>query len=52
MSLAKYLLIGVVPFNLIKGAVLTLVFLIFAKVLAPWLAKQRGMAQDSERHAS
>ena len=51
MSLTKYLLVGVVPFNLIKGVVLTVVFLVFAKVLAPWLAKQRGKALDS-KHVS
>lgn len=52
MGLAKYLLVGVVPFNLIKGAVLTAAFMLFAKVLAPWLAKHQTGGQLTKRHVS
>ena len=40
MSLTKYVLIGVVPFNLIKGVVISVAFFAIAKALAPWLARQ------------
>jgi riboflavin transporter FmnP len=39
MSTMRYVLIGVVPFNLIKGAVLTIVFLVVAKAMNYWLSK-------------
>ncbi len=39
MSTIRYVLIGVVPFNLIKGAFLTVLFLMVAKALNYWLAK-------------
>lgn len=40
MSLMKYVLIGVVPFNLIKGAVITGLFLVLARTLQPWLLRR------------
>ncbi|HAJ55645.1 MAG TPA: ECF transporter S component, partial [Lactobacillus sp.] len=40
MSLTRYVLIGVVPFNLIKGVVISVAFFAIAKALAPWLARQ------------
>lgn len=42
MSLTKYVLIGVVPFNLVKGIVVSILFYVIARALAPWLAKQRA----------
>ncbi|WP_390404521.1 ECF transporter S component [Lacticaseibacillus jixiensis] len=51
MSTMKYVLIGVVPFNLIKGAVISVVFFLCAKALMPWLDKQRAaQAQRSLQH--
>ncbi|MCT3360328.1 ECF transporter S component [Lacticaseibacillus paracasei] len=40
MSLTRYVLIGVVPFNLIKGIVVSVAFFAIAKALAPWLARR------------
>ncbi|WP_225047294.1 ECF transporter S component [Lacticaseibacillus kribbianus] len=45
MSTLKYVLIGVVPFNLIKGVVVSVVFFALAKALMPWLEKQRRASQ-------
>ncbi|WP_125703282.1 ECF transporter S component [Lacticaseibacillus daqingensis] len=45
MSTTKYVLIGVVPFNLIKGIVVSVVFFVLAKALMPWLEKQQRAAQ-------
>ena len=43
MSTLRYVLIGVVPFNLIKGVVLTGLFLVLARMLSPWLAHRRAV---------
>ena len=43
MSTTKYVLIGVVPFNLIKGVVVSIVFFALAKALMPWLDKQQAI---------
>lgn len=43
MSTTKYVLIGVVPFNLIKGVVVSVVFFVLAKALMPWLDKQHAI---------
>ncbi|BAP85686.1 membrane protein [Paucilactobacillus hokkaidonensis JCM 18461] len=40
ISLPKLVLIGIVPFNLIKGVLLGLVFMIIGKRMSHWLAKQ------------
>lgn len=40
MSLAKYVAIGIVPFNLIKGAIVSTVFVILHAKLLPWLARK------------
>ena len=40
MPYAKYVLIGVVPFNLIKGALVSTVFLMIHAKLLPWLQKK------------
>lgn len=46
MSTLRYVLIGVVPFNLIKGVVLTVVFLAVAKAMNYWLAKHAATRQE------
>jgi len=43
MSLTRYVLIGVVPFNLAKGIIISVVFYVVQKALAPWLAKRQAM---------
>ncbi|MFV0560860.1 MAG: ECF transporter S component [Enterococcus sp.] len=44
MSLSKYVLIGVIPFNLIKGFIVSAVFLVLYAKLLPWLKrKQRSV---------
>lgn len=40
MSLQRYVTIGIVPFNLIKGAIVSVVFLILHAKLLPWLIKK------------
>ncbi|MGM0212579.1 ECF transporter S component [Enterococcus sp. AZ109] len=40
MSLGKYVLIGIVPFNLIKGMMVSGVFLVLHAKLLPWLSKK------------
>ncbi|WDF81597.1 ECF transporter S component [Lacticaseibacillus pabuli] len=47
MSTLRYVLIGVVPFNLIKGAVLTGLFLVLARMLSPWLAHRRAASGNN-----
>lgn len=41
VSLGTYVLAGVVPFNLIKGVVVGAVFLVVARILNWWLARNR-----------
>lgn len=41
MSLAKYVAIGVVPFNLIKASLVSIVFLALYAKLLPWLSKKQ-----------
>ncbi|MFD1486261.1 ECF transporter S component [Lacticaseibacillus baoqingensis] len=50
MSTIKYVLIGVVPFNLIKGAVVSVVFFAFAKALMPWLDRQHAIQAQRLQH--
>lgn len=40
-NLRDYILAGVVPFNLIKGAIISMAFLMVMPKLKPWLVKQR-----------
>lgn len=42
MSLAKYVTIGIIPFNLIKGALVSAVFLVLHAKLLPWLLKKEN----------
>lgn len=44
MNLAKYVVIGVVPFNLLKGAMVSVVFLLLYSKLLPWLKKKTVVA--------
>ncbi|MCI1985953.1 MAG: ECF transporter S component [Lactobacillus sp.] len=50
MSTLRYVLIGVVPFNLIKGVVVSIVFFAFAKALMPWLDKQQAIQAQRLQH--
>lgn len=42
-NLSEYILAGVVPFNLIKGTIISIVFLMVLPKLKPWLVKQNRM---------
>lgn len=44
VSLMRYVLIGVVPFNLIKGTAISTLFLVLARTLQPWLVRRRTLA--------
>ncbi|MFD2305569.1 ECF transporter S component [Enterococcus termitis] len=41
MSLARYVTIGILPFNLIKGAIVSAVFLVLHAKLLPWLSRKQ-----------
>lgn len=41
MSLGKYVVIGVLPFNLIKSMLVSFVFLVLYAKLLPWLSKKQ-----------
>lgn len=46
MPLANYVLIGIVPFNIIKGFIVSAAFLVLHAKLLPWLSrKQHQLAQ-------
>lgn len=42
MSLGKYVLVGIIPFNLIKGSIVSAVFLVLHAKLLPWLIRQQN----------
>lgn len=42
MSLANYVLIGIVPFNLLKGTIVSAVFLMLHAKLLPWLTRRQN----------
>ncbi|HFD3497915.1 TPA: ECF transporter S component, partial [Enterococcus faecium] len=50
MSLANYVLIGIVPFNLIKGFIVSAVFLVLHAQLLPWLSRKQH--QFEQRHTA
>lgn len=50
MSLANYVLIGIVPFNLIKGFIVNAVFLVLHAQLLPWLSRKQH--QMEQRHTA
>lgn len=41
-SLASYVAIGILPFNLIKGTIVSAVFLVLHAKLLPWLARKQA----------
>ncbi|MHC5374268.1 ECF transporter S component [Enterococcus sp. LJL120] len=41
MSIGQYILVGVVPFNIIKGGIVSAVFLVLYTNLFPWLSRQQ-----------
>ncbi|XBG82447.1 ECF transporter S component [Enterococcus cecorum] len=40
MALSKYIAIGVIPFNIIKGALVSVVFVVLHAKLLPWLSRK------------
>jgi len=44
MSMTKYVFIGLVPFNLIKGALVTVVFAVLYLRILPWLKQHMKTA--------
>ncbi|MBO0423024.1 ECF transporter S component [Enterococcus plantarum] len=48
MSLAKYVTIGIIPFNLIKGAIVSAVFLVLHAKLLPWLSRKQYQLSDKK----
>lgn len=45
MSLGRYILVGIVPFNIVKGLVVSGVFLVLHAKLLPWLSKKTLTSQ-------
>lgn len=41
MPLEKYVVMGILPFNLIKGGIVSIVFLVLHAKLLPWLSKKQ-----------
>lgn len=48
MGLGRYILVGIVPFNLLKGMIISAVFLVLHAKLLPWLSKK---AMTSQHHS-
>lgn len=48
MSLARYISIGIIPFNLIKGSVVSGVFLVLHAKLLPWLIRKQHSLGDKK----
>ena len=48
MPLANYVLIGIVPFNIIKGFIVSAAFLVLHAKLLPWLSRKQH--QFAQRH--
>ncbi|MDT2596074.1 ECF transporter S component [Enterococcus dongliensis] len=40
MGLGRYILVGIVPFNLLKGMIVSVAFLVLHAKLLPWLSKK------------
>lgn len=49
-SLANYILIGIVPFNIIKGGIVSAVFMILHAKLLPWLSRQQKLVTKPSKH--
>ncbi|MDU6523851.1 MAG: ECF transporter S component, partial [Enterococcus sp.] len=45
MGLGRYILVGIVPFNIVKGLVVSGVFLVLHAKLLPWLSKKTLTSQ-------
>lgn len=45
MSLGRYILVGIVPFNIVKGLVVSGLFLVLHAKLLPWLSKKTLTSQ-------
>jgi riboflavin transporter FmnP len=45
MGLGRYILVGIVPFNLLKGMIVSAVFLVLHAKLLPWLSKKTMTSQ-------
>lgn len=41
-SLESYIAVGIIPFNLIKGVIISTVFMIFYVKILPWLSKKQA----------
>ncbi|MGX7197095.1 ECF transporter S component [Enterococcus olivae] len=46
MPLANYVVMGILPFNLIKGTIVSVVFLILHAKLLPWLSKKQSFIEQ------
>jgi riboflavin transporter FmnP len=46
MGLGRYILVGIVPFNLLKGMIVSAVFLVLHAKLLPWLSKKTTVWQS------
>lgn len=47
VTMAKYIAVGIIPFNLIKGAIVSAVFMALYMKLLPWLSKKQ---RERRRH--
>ena len=45
MGLGRYILVGIVPFNILKGIIVSVVFLVLHAKLLPWLSKKTLTSQ-------
>ncbi|MBM7711387.1 ECF transporter S component [Enterococcus xiangfangensis] len=45
MGLGRYILVGIVPFNLLKGTIVSAAFLVLHAKLLPWLSKKTMASQ-------
>lgn len=48
MSTMKYLVVGVLPFNVIKGIIVSTVFVLVYKKLIPWLILKQGFGNENQ----
>lgn len=48
MSVAKYVTMGILPFNLIKGTIVSAVFLVLHAKLLPWLSRKQYQLRDKK----
>lgn len=46
MSLTKYLAIGIIPFNLIKGSLVSVVFILIHAKLLPWIVSKNQLRPE------